>query len=226
MTSYNSVLDVTLNILKMLTLNNKELNEILDSLKDESKLCDSIKYLNGLKNSNSKFIKIYDVLLEIFYQFIAYSKRQRQIFLNIIIVKLLELYFIYIKYYVKDYLENDRFTELLSYLNNNLDSGFDEDELKSKLFDDPIVNYLVYFLIDDEYQFKNMFDILTKGISNMFSEEKKHTKSVSKFDTTDDKEKLTSVLNKYRPYNKTYDKSPKPTEYESDIVGMILGERH
>lgn len=230
MSEYNSVREITINVLKFFSLNNKELNDIINTLgsDDKSILSDSIKYLNKLKNINSKFAEFYNLIIDILYQFDAYSKRQRGIFLRIIVIKLLELYFIYVKYYIKDYLSKDKFIELLTFLNTEVNSDSEEykEKLMSKLFDDAIVNYLVYFLIDSKYQINNMMSMVVgsfKGFhkpeTQQKSEEKRMTKETE--DTYD--QKLNKILGKYRVNTKRMDKSPELKE--NDIVSFILETR-
>lgn len=224
MSEYNSVREITINVLKFFSLNNKELNDIINTLgsDDKSILSDSIKYLSKLKNINSKFVEFYDLIIDILYQFDAYSKKQRGIFLRIIVIKLLELYFIYVKYYIKDYLSKDKFIDLLLFLNTEVDSDSEEykEKLMGKLFDDAIVNYLVYFLIDCKYQINNMMSMVVGSFKEFHKpEEKKMTKESE--DTYE--EKLNKILGKYRVNTKRMDKSPELKE--NDIVSFILETR-
>lgn len=137
--------------------------------RDLNKLNEVVSYLTNHQSCRDGISDICDKLCEIFQQIVVYMRKKSLILLEIIVVKLLEFYLLFLKYNVKDYLRFAELNELIKTINKEIVSGDRENYSKviaSKLFDDPIVNFIVGLLLTSECKassFVKLADTLLMG---------------------------------------------------------------
>lgn len=150
--------------------------------RDLNKLNEVVSYLTNHQSCKDGISDICDKLCEIFQQIVVYMRKKSLILLEIIVVKLLEFYLLFLKYNVKDYLRFAELNELIKTINKEIVSGDRENYSKviaSKLFDDPIVNFIVGLLLTSDCKassFVQLADTLLMGSDDEKTEKKSEVK--------------------------------------------------
>lgn len=196
-----------------------KLNEFVSYLANSTNSTISQKYKDGVTN-------ISDKLYEIFQQIILYMRNKSVILLEIIVVKFLEFYLIFLKYKVKDYLRFSELNTLINFLNKCILNGENySNEIINNLYDDPIVNFIVGLFLTSDFKsssFVNLVDSLLIGSNN---KEENKTPSLSEFELLKIKklEKISKLQN-ISELNQTSGKGSvsSPPTVKSHNISIVL----
>lgn len=120
-----------------------------------------IDQLNSYQTYKDVMSYMFDLSASIIGDIICYMRRNYIDFLQMTIVRMLELYNYFLDNYVKDYLKFTELQRLIDYLKGSID----KETLMKMIYDDSIVTMIVSIL----YPYNNEIDNLVSIISGAFS---------------------------------------------------------